>query len=158
MRRKNREGFTLIELLVVVAIIGILAAIAIVNYLNAVTRARQKRTMADMRTIANAWETRASETLAYTSAGFTYPGTPVTYTGLVNMLNPGYIKNVPRVDGWSRNLEFAAQDKVYAIRSPGRDGVFEGTDYSTDGTTDPDCDIVFSNGNFVRYPESVQSN
>jgi general secretion pathway protein G len=158
MRRKNREGFTLIELLVVVAIIGILSAIAIVNYLNAITRARQKRTMADIRTIAGAWETRASEMQSYTAAGFTYPANPVTYTALVTMLNPGYIKNVPRVDGWSRNLEFGAQDKLYAIRSPGRDGVFEGTDYSTEGTTNPDCDIVFSNGNFVRYPESVQSN
>ena len=54
--RKER-GFTLIELLIVVAIIGIIAAIAIPNLLNAINRGRQKRTMADMRSIATAIET-----------------------------------------------------------------------------------------------------
>src|SRR5204863_8921356 len=57
-----------LELLIVVAIIGILAAIAIPNLLTAMQRARQKRSMADMRTIATAWESRATETNNYTAA------------------------------------------------------------------------------------------
>ncbi len=157
MRGKNRDGFTLIELLVVVAIIGILAAIAIVNYLSALTRARQKRTMADMRTIAGAWEARAAENQSYTAAGFTFPAVPVTFNQLQTSLTPAFIKALPKVDGWGKEFEFAAEGKIYGIRSPGRDGVFEGMSYSTDATSSPDCDIVFSNGNFVRYPESVQS-
>jgi len=47
-------GFTLIELLIVVAIIGLISAIAIPNLMNAVDKGKQKRTMADMRTIGSA--------------------------------------------------------------------------------------------------------
>src|SRR5947207_15987123 len=43
----RRNGFSIIELLVAVLIIGIIAAIAMGNYLNALNRAKQKRTMAD---------------------------------------------------------------------------------------------------------------
>src|SRR5438270_13990627 len=45
----------------IVAVIGILAAIAIPNLLTAMQRSKQKRTMADMRTIATAWEARATD-------------------------------------------------------------------------------------------------
>jgi prepilin-type N-terminal cleavage/methylation domain-containing protein len=53
---RKQTGFTLIELLIVVAIIGIIAAIAIPNLLNAIDRGKQKRSMADMRSIGTAVE------------------------------------------------------------------------------------------------------
>lgn len=156
MRRRGHAGFTLIELLVVVAIIGILASIAVVNYLNALARARQKRTMADIRTIATAWEQRNAEKGSYTAAGFSFPGTAVTFSALEAALTPNYMGSLPRVDGWGRALEFAADDRVYAIRSAGRDGVYEGTTYESQATDSPDCDIVYSNGRFVTWPSQIQ--
>ena len=158
MRRRNHRGFTLVELLIVVAIIGILAAIAIANYLNAIARARQKRTMSDIRTIATAWEQRNAEKGSYTAAGFSYPTQAITWDDLTLALTPNYIQTLPKTDGWGRPFEFAAEGRLYAIRSPGRDGLYEGTDYELAPTDSPDCDIVYSNGNFVTWPADVQKN
>ncbi|MCX7045256.1 MAG: prepilin-type N-terminal cleavage/methylation domain-containing protein [Candidatus Sumerlaeota bacterium] len=53
---RKTKAFTLIELLIVIAIIAILALIAIPNFLEAQTRSKVARVMADMRTIATALE------------------------------------------------------------------------------------------------------
>ena len=54
---RKQAGFTLIELMIVIAIIAIIAAIAIPNLLNAIDRGKQKRTMADIRSLGTAVET-----------------------------------------------------------------------------------------------------
>ncbi|HVT01984.1 MAG TPA: prepilin-type N-terminal cleavage/methylation domain-containing protein [Thermoanaerobaculia bacterium] len=157
MRRE--QGFTLIELLIVVAIIGLLAAIAIPNMLNAMQRAKQKRTMADMRDIASALETRHVEVNTYTAAGilFSWPSTTLAYTNLHDELFPTYMRNVPEFDGWNSPLQFTAEEASYGIRSLGGNRIGEGTDYTLGPFHNFNCDIVYSNGGFITFPDGVQA-
>ncbi len=53
---KRPHAFTLIELLIVVAIVAVLAAIAVPNFLEAQTRSKVSRALADMRTVATGLE------------------------------------------------------------------------------------------------------
>src|SRR5213594_4446701 len=94
--KREGNGFTLIELLIVVAIIGIIAAIAIPNLLNAIDRGKQKRTMADMRSIGTAVESYAVDNNFYPK-GMSSTGA----AGVSSYVSPIYIKTVPSLDGWN---------------------------------------------------------
>ncbi len=154
--RKNR-GFTLIELLIVVAIIGIIAAIAIPNLLNAINRGRQKRSMSDLRTVGTAVEAYAVDMAFYPTFGANdFDATWVAF------LEPTYVKVAPERDGWRNGFRAASQSRYYTIASPARDDVWEdeslaGALYNDRETGDFDCDIVYSNGTFISYPEGVQN-
>jgi general secretion pathway protein G len=164
MIKKNQKGFTLIELLIVVAIIGILAAIAIPNLLTAMQRAKQKRTMADIRTIATAWEARATDVNKYNAAGaVTLPSVTIANTAMGPILSPTYIKVLPPNDGWGNQFHYfsevalagATNAQTYAISSWGRDGIVEAAPVGL-STTNFDCDIIYSQGGFLQYPEGIQ--
>lgn len=152
---RRQSGFTLLELLLVVAIIAIIASIALMNYLGALQKAKEKRTMTDIRTIASAWEARASETNSFTAAGLAFPETTLTWDEMNAALSPTYSRQIPRFDGWGREFGFGvAGPREYAIRSAGRDGKFD-ENYVNGATNDPDCDIVYANGSFVVYPDAL---
>ena len=145
MKRKE-EGFTLIELLIVVAIIGLIAAIAIPNLLNAIDRGKQKRTMADLRSIGTSIE-------AYAVDNNVYP-TAADAATLAGAITPVYIKSMPQTDGWSNTLQVDATSSAYTIYSQGKDGT--GTTCTAGLTTTFQDEICFVNGQFLRYPQGTQ--
>jgi general secretion pathway protein G len=144
-------GFTLIELLIVVAIIGIIAALAIPNLRNAIDRAKQKGTMANMKAIGNALE-------MYAVDNNTYPRGLTDATGQVvgGYIAPLHIRSVPPADGWngSWHIDTNAAGTVYTITSYGRDGI-PGVN-GGGPTLDLNCDIIYSNNSFWQWPEGQQ--
>lgn len=160
--KRNPKGFTLIELLIVVAIIGIIVAIAIPNLLNAIQRAKQRRSMGDIRTTATAVEAYAVDFNRYPpAAAYTVDVTfgASTLGAIQNYISPTYVKQIPLADGWNSWFLWAADSNggAYGILSTGRDGIREVTTGTVLGpTTDFNSDIVYTNGTFVQWPEGVQ--
>src|SRR5271169_2149822 len=167
MKKRNKKGFTLIELLIVVAIIGIIVAIAIPNLLNAIQRAKQKRTMGDMRTAGTAAEAYAVDFNHYpAAAGYTAPsglsvpptvtfGAPgAPYPALNGQVTPTYIRILPLTDGWSSWFLYdaaGAKRQDYVIYSNGKDGTKDAAIVYGE-TTNFNNDIIFIDGQFVQYP------
>ena len=156
----KKNGFTLIELLIVIMIIGILAAIAIPNLIGAVQRGRQKRTMADMRSVATAIEAYNVDNNTYPPAAcppdaFTTYGTALGATSL-SALVPNYISRLPVNDGWGNAYLYniAPGGTQYNLVSLGRDATPSAVVCGT--TTDFNDDIIYANGAFIQWPEGTQ--
>lgn len=79
------------------------------------------------------------------------------------LLVPTYVEELPRTDGWGHELEFCldrtpadSERWIAGIRSPGRDGAFEGDTYPVGpfGASDLDRDVVWVDGFFITWPSA----
>ncbi len=172
-RRRSQKGFTLIELLIVVAIIGIIAAILIPNLLDALQKAKQKRTVGDIRNVGTAWFSWYQDQLGAASAGqtsynFEGIGSTISADNLLSTLfitsQMFYIQKIPPKDAWGTDFEYRAASDLSSstymgVRSLGLGGVKEGSTYIMGPfiATDYSKDIVWADGFFVQYPAGVQS-
>ena len=148
----------------------LILAVAVPNVIEARNRSMQKRTMADLRSIGTAWEARATNTNSYDIAGT--PACTVEATAesfgklctvpaerLARVLEPTYIKHLPRTDGWGSPLDFRVghpdakgHAQTYAIRSPGSDQRIEGESYIAGSFSAYERDLIYSDGSFLTYP------
>jgi type II secretion system protein G len=164
----HSQGFTLIELLIVVAIIGIIASMLIPNMLDAMQKAKQKRTMADIRIVGGAMFSWLTDQVGAAAAGQTsttidladYGGLK-TVADLNTVLVPQYLQDIPVKDGWKAPFHYYMHtanphsQHVLAIRSQGRNSAAEANDYTVTAfePTDYDQDVVWADGFMVRWPE-----
>ena len=147
--RNRQKGFTLIELLIVVAIIGIIAALLIPNFLDALHKAPQKRTMGDIRQFGLALGQYMTENTGAAAAGAVTISigdwaADVSFDELRDR-DPFryYASSIPETDAWDNNLEYRVTidnppRAGYAlVRAMCLDGAYEGDDYES-GTFDAD--------------------
>ncbi len=148
-----KKGFTLIELLIVVAIIAILAAIAVPNFLEAQTRSKVSRTVADMRTLATAIEAYAVDNnnkypFDWDSRGWPWYitdalSTPVAYVTAGSLLNDPFRAHLATSTARRfRFLNYPANNRAAGAWAPcwtpgpyytrwGGDTGFDATTYAT---------------------------
>ena len=168
--RNRQRGFTLIELLIVVAIIGIIAAILIPNLIDALQKAKQKRTMADMRNVGTAWLSWVTDVVSGAAAGqgvTTWDGSlyeHMDHSTVFATLHPSttffYLNELPQKDGWKNDYHYhftgnPLSSQVVAILSGGRGGEADWVGTFSIGPFVPtryDEDIIWADGFFVRWP------
>lgn len=131
-------GFSIIELLAVLAVLGIVSALVVPQLIMAYERSRQRRSIADLRSIA--------------VANGTYRVDNNLYAGSFPDLSPVFMNPVPPVDAWGTAWSYTGGGATYTVSSLGSD--------SAAGPAPPalwydepfESDLVLVNGTFTQAP------
>ena len=173
-RHASQQGFTLVEMLVVLCIVACLLAMLSPRIWPVVEKSRSVKTLANCKAVSDAFINYARLHGANPRPSTTYDITPLTQTTALdyeNFLVPEFIKDVPQFDAWNYPFEYyyasgtpspnLNTDRLFLIRSPGSNGVFEGPVYDV-GEFAPNLqpgnsnfvsdDIVCADGEVIRWP------
>lgn len=158
-RKKKRADLESIAAsFLLVLLLGVISWPSWPNYWDASQRRKQKKSMGDMRSIGTAAESYAVDYNRYPASAASlppgpYPSRPLP-PSMVSSLEPTYIRKLPLSDGWGSSFLYRITPKNdnYVIVSTGRDGI--PGPFTLGSTTSFDADIVFSNGQFLQYPEA----
>ncbi len=161
----QQQGFTLVELMVVCIVIMIIVAILFPSISFYIQTSRQTSAVTTANNIGNAcnnWVLASGGSASLTNPVECLADYPqqMTREEVAVVLTPTFIKYIPEFDPWGNPWEYnfagtVIGPKVFCLRSPGRDGVFD-TDTYTIGpfvATDFDQDVVWADGSLVRWPQ-----
>ena len=178
LKRHRHHGFSIIELVLVILIIGLIASVLIPNLIDAIHKAKQRRTMGELRLVGGAWMSWYTDHNSAMAAGSNQlyavdTFKKLSYLELYGYLHPTetfyYIQEVPSKDAWGSGLTFylnqeKGTDRQLLLCAAARENIFEtcnGTDAIPIGPfigTDFDQDIVWADGFLVRWPEVTNVN
>jgi len=116
---------------------------AIADLEAAIARSKQKRTVADLRTLAVAVE-------AYAVDHDVYPAT-ASLDHLSELLTPAYLRSMVRLDAWGKEYIYISDTQNDRVLSAGPDGRLS-PDSQKLGIRQGDFgdDLIFENGEFVQ--------
>lgn len=119
-----------------------------------------KRAMADIRSLATASEAYATDVNHYPEAN--------DVTEVAKIIEPTYIRKAPLKDPWGNEYAYvvSSDHMHYRFVSAGSDGVFDWDsrriedlppDFAGTPTDASSADIIFQDGQFVRFPRDSQN-
>ncbi len=151
-------------LLIGFCVLGIIAAIAIPNFLSAKERAKQARSVAEVRVIATALQAYHADKNGYPPVNQSDTETYGlgTVDALESYLVPDYIRVLPKTDGWGHSYLYGANRDAssFIVMSLGSDGE-QGTEGIPEERVATNCfqdDILWKDDAFLQEPEGKQRN